>query len=290
MYNPFAEKIDKAEDDLDLIQSALEGSRKDLEKLILRHQAWIYNIAFKMVMDHDNAAEITQEILIKMITGLSLYNPQKAQFRTWLYRIVVNHILTMRKQKFETRIEHFDTYVALIEALPDDRDFAHPDRKMLAEELKTGCTMGMLMCLNRKERIVFLLGAVFGVTDAVGAELLDVKKDNFRKMLSRSRNKIYSYMNGVCGQVNPDNPCRCENKVKTFLHLKMITPGKPRFHRPEFRRVQDVLMKGCDEFEQSYYLPFLDLFRKQPFYDSPDVTQWLKDTMQNDKFRQLLNI
>jgi DNA-directed RNA polymerase specialized sigma24 family protein len=55
MYNPFIEKIDRDEDDLELIKASLEGNQEALEKLILRHQAWIYNIAFKMVMDHDDA-------------------------------------------------------------------------------------------------------------------------------------------------------------------------------------------------------------------------------------------
>ena len=290
MYNPFTEKIAQDENDLELIKDSLAGNQEALEKLILRHQAWIYNIAFKMVMDHDDAGDITQEILIKMITSLSSYNPQKGLFRTWLYRIVVNHIISMKKQKFEMRIQDFDTYVSLIEALPDDRDFSHPDREILAEELKTGCVMGMLMCLNRTERIVFLLGVVFGVADSVGAELLEVNKANFRKMLSRSRQKIYSHMNGVCGQVNNNNPCRCENKIKTFLELGMIDPRKPRFHRPELQRVKDVMKERLDEFDQSYYVPFMELFRKQPFYDAPDMTRWLRNMLQNDEFKHLLNI
>jgi len=290
MFNPFLEKINENESDHDLIDSAVHGSQEDLEKLILRHQAWIYNIAVRMVMDRDDAIDITQEILIKMITRLASYDPQKGMFRTWLYRIVANHVLDMKKQKFEMRIHDFDTYISLIEKLPDHREFSHPDSKILTEELKTGCMLGMLMCLNRNERLAFLVGAVFAVTDAVGAELLQVSKASFRKLLSRSRQKVHSYMNGVCGHVNKSNPCRCENKLKTFLDLGMIQPGETRFCQPGCPTVKDVVIERLNVFDKSYYSPFLELFVQQPFYDPPDMTAWLRDTIKKDEFRQLFNI
>ena len=290
MYNPFIEKQDDDGDDCGLVSEACHGSQEALEKLILRHQAWIFNIAVKMVMDPDDAGDITQEILIKMITGLSSYDPQKGLFRTWLYRIAANHVLDMKKRKFEVRIHDFDTYVSLIEKLPDHRDFSHPDKKMLTEELKTGCMMGMLMCLNRKERLAFILGAVFAVTDVVGADLMEVTRAGFRQLLSRGRRKVHAYMNGVCGQVNKNNPCRCEHKLKTFLDLGMLSPGKSRFCRPGGRQVKDVVAERLEAFDRSYFSPFLERFREQPFYDPPDITLWLRNAMNGEEFRQIFNI
>lgn len=53
-----------------------------------------------MIMDHEDTRNITQEILIEITTKLSTYLPEKAAFRTWLYRIVVNHVLNMKKKNF----------------------------------------------------------------------------------------------------------------------------------------------------------------------------------------------
>jgi RNA polymerase sigma factor (sigma-70 family) len=290
MNNPFIEKIEQIEDDLPLIRASLEGNQGALERLILRHQAWIYNIAFKMVMDHDDASDITQEILIKIITSLSSYDHQKGLFRTWVYRIVVNHILTMKQKKFERRIHDFDRYVSLIEKLPDHRSFSHPDSGVLVEELKIGCMMGMLMCLNRTARLVFLLGAVFDVSDTVGAEILDISPGNFRKILSRSRHRVYSYMNGICGHVNRSNPCWCAHKVKNFLDLGMMDPAKLRYNRPECRRVKEIISERLDDFTGSFYGPFLSLYREQPFYEPPDMTQWFRALIQNDDFRRIFDI
>lgn len=97
MLNPLSQNTGNDNPDAILIQHALDGNRKSLEQLVADHQPWIYNIAFKMIMDHDDAADITQEILIKIITNLASYNPDRGNFRTWAYRIVVNHVLNMKK-------------------------------------------------------------------------------------------------------------------------------------------------------------------------------------------------
>ncbi len=45
---------------------------------------------------------------------------------------------------------------------------------LVLQEAKIGCTSGMLLCLDREQRFVYLLGEIFGVTDRLGAELLDL--------------------------------------------------------------------------------------------------------------------
>jgi len=49
MFNPFAEAADRSLADAELVEQAKNGERAALEKLVLRHQAWIYNIAVRMV-------------------------------------------------------------------------------------------------------------------------------------------------------------------------------------------------------------------------------------------------
>ena len=83
-------------DDTVLIGQALKGDKKALENLIKKHQNWIYNVALGMVSDNTEAADITQEVLIKVITKLSTFK-RKSSFRTWLYRIVKNHFLNMKR-------------------------------------------------------------------------------------------------------------------------------------------------------------------------------------------------
>jgi RNA polymerase sigma factor (sigma-70 family) len=272
------------------VEAARGGDKAALEQLIVAHQAWIYNLAFRMVMDHDDAGDITQEILIRIITHLAMYDPEKGAFRTWVYRIVVNYVLNMKKRKFEVRIHDFDAYVAAIENFPDQPDFAHPEAALLAEEVKTGCMLGMLLCLKRPERVVFLLGGVFGVPDAVGAEIMDVSRENFRQMLSRARKKVRQYMHGQCGVVDPANRCRCAHKVKSFMDLGMLDPRRPRYRQPARPAVKAMIGRRLGAFQEKYYGPFLDHFRDQPFYEGPDLTVWLRGLLESDKFREIFDL
>lgn len=287
MPNLPVQELEMRNEDTLLVEAALGGDASALEDIVLRHQGWIYNIAFKMIMDHEEARDITQEILIKFITYLASYQSEKGAFRTWLYRIVVNHVLNMKKKKFETRIQDFDAYVSVIETLPDNRPDSHPDAALLAEELKTGCMMGMLLCLKRSDRMVFLLGAVFGLKDEEGAELMEISRENFRQKLSRSRKKVFHYMNAVCGHVSPDNPCRCARKVKALAGMGMLDARNLRFYRPAGKKMRDMIDQRRVRFETTFYKAFIDHFRDQPFYEAPDMVQWLRDMMNQEDFKDI---
>lgn len=109
--NPLADVPSGDADDQDLVRHAQQGSREALELLIGRHQAWIYNIVLRMVYNPYDAEDATQEILIKLLTTLSAFEG-RSRFRTWLYRIVVNHVLNMTRTRSEAWDWTFEKYGA----------------------------------------------------------------------------------------------------------------------------------------------------------------------------------
>src|SRR6266404_285100 len=109
MVNPFTEVVEDDVDDVDLVEQARNGSRAALEKLILRHQAWIYNIAVRMVFQPHDAEEVTQEVLVRVFTRLGTFKGE-CKFRTWLYRITANHVLNMQRRSAETGVTTFADY------------------------------------------------------------------------------------------------------------------------------------------------------------------------------------
>lgn len=66
--DPEGEEGDRA-----LVTRAQAGDRRALEELAARHQAWIYNIAIRMLGHPQDAEDATQEILIKALTRLSSF-------------------------------------------------------------------------------------------------------------------------------------------------------------------------------------------------------------------------
>src|SRR4029079_10362329 len=212
MFNPFTEISEGDLVDSDLVQQATSGDRAALEELALRHQAWIYNIAVRMVFHPEDAEEVTQEVLVKVITKLSTFKGE-SKFRTWLYRIASNHVLNMKRRSSETQVTTFADYGAAISRTPDldlpDQKSDSVELPVLVEEAKNGCTMGMLLCLDRKQRLIFTLGEILGISDSVGGEGLEMSAENFRQRLSRARRDLHNFMNDQCGLVNTNNPCRC---------------------------------------------------------------------------------
>lgn len=234
MQNPFIELVDESTDQV-LIEQATHGSREALEKLILRHQAWIYNIAVRMVFHTQDAEEVTQEVLVKVITRLSTFKGD-SQFRTWLYRIVANHVLNMKRRRGESDAQTFPGYADAINKTPD-LDLPDPksmpvDVPLLVEEAKISCTTGMLLCLDRNQRLIFTLGEIFGVSDTVGSEILEISADNFRQSLSRARRDLHQFMRGQCGLVNANNSCRCAKKTRGFIEAGHVDPHHLQFVPP----------------------------------------------------------
>src|SRR6516162_4709613 len=125
MFNPFSEVAESGSVDAELVERAKNGDRAALETLVLRHQAWIYNIAVRMVFRPHDAEEVTQEVLVKVITRLGTFKGESS-FRTWLYRIAANHVLNMKRRGAESRVTTFADYGAAIDRTPD---LEFPDSK-----------------------------------------------------------------------------------------------------------------------------------------------------------------
>ncbi len=117
MKNPLSSKYSEA-DNVILVKESLNGDRKALDQLVKLHQPIIYNVAWKMAHDPNDAMDLTQEVLIKVITKLSQFN-FKSSFRTWLYRIVVNEFLQGKRRKSELRFTSFKDYGAELDMVPN---------------------------------------------------------------------------------------------------------------------------------------------------------------------------
>jgi RNA polymerase sigma factor (sigma-70 family) len=280
-----------ADADRDLVERAQRGSRDALEQLVTRHQRWIYNIVLRMIYLPQDAEDITQEILIKLITKLSAFKGD-SRFRTWLYRIVVNHVLNMKRARGETVEWTFEKYGSGLNSAPDE-ELPDPrsvpvDLQLIVDEAMIGCTSGMLLCLSREQRIVYILGEIFGVTDGVGAELLEISRDSFRQRLSRARRDLHHFMHGQCGLVNAANPCRCEKKTQAFIKAGYIDTHKLLFASDHLTRVRDVAPKVHDDIE-ALDAAYAEIHRGHPFLEGRDFVALVRDLVDRPDFKKTLD-
>jgi len=289
MYNPFIVNSSDDVTDMDLIQQTLNGNREAITELVARHQAWIYNVALRMVLVPEDAEDITQEILIKMITKLSTYDSTKASFRTWLNRIVVNHVINMKKSGYEQGISTFEKYYSFVDTIPDKHIEPTPETKLIIDDLAIGCVMGALLCLDRQQRLAFILGVIFDISSEQGSEIMDVSRDAFRKNLSRARKKLSNFMTNKCGLVNKQAPCKCRNKVSEFIKQGWSRADNIKYFKENTTKVNDLITDKMDRFGDTYS-DFIDLYRSHPFYDPPQLTEWLKETLDQPEFKDIFDL
>ncbi|WP_254509261.1 RNA polymerase sigma factor [Anatilimnocola floriformis] len=292
MFNPFTEITDGS-DDADLVKKAKDGGRDALEALILRHQAWIYNIAVRMVFLPQDAEEVTQEVLIKAITRLSTFQGD-SQFRTWLYRITTNHVLNMKRRGAEAQPQTFASYAAAINSTPD-LDLPDPksmpvDVPLLVEEAKISCTTGMLLCLDRKQRLIFTLGEILGVSDTIGSEILEMTADNFRQSLARARRDLYQFMNSQCGLVNANNPCRCSKKTNGFINAGHVDPNHLLFVPLRVQRVKEAAADTVRKIDSIVDGDYAAIYRDHPFLQPSDQVQSLRRILDRPDVRTALHL
>jgi RNA polymerase sigma factor (sigma-70 family) len=291
MFNPFAETTGANPPDEELVQQATAGDRDALERLIRRHQGWVYNVAVRMVWRTDRAEDATQEILIKIVTHLGSFEG-KSQFRTWAYRIAVNHLLNVQKSDMERQGVTFTDLGREMDSLPDlelpDPKSVPVELPLLVEEAKVGCTTAMLMCLDRRQRLAFILGEVFGASDRIGAEVMEVSPDNFRQLLARARRDLYSFMNGTCGLVNPSNPCRCAKKAQAFIDKGYLDPALLQFTAERVRHVRKVAPSRLEEMEALADRQHAEVFRDHAFLPVKDQVAVLRRLLDDPQGRRVV--
>jgi RNA polymerase sigma factor (sigma-70 family) len=293
MSHPFSNVPNDEINDTDLVVRANAGDRSALESLILRHQAWIYNIAVRMVFNTHDAEEVTQEVLVKVITKLSTFKGESA-FRTWLYRIVANHVLNMKQRAAESRSLTFSQLGTAIDRTPEldlpDPSTVPVDVPMIVEETKIACTTGMLLCLDRRQRLIFTLGEMLGVSDSIGSEVMEITADNFRQSLARARRDLHEFMNNQCGLVNTANPCRCAKKTRGFIEQGQVDPTRLEFVSLHLRRIREVAPAAVREIENTVEAQHAAIYRDHPFLEPADQIGWLRSMLDSDHIRRALNL
>ncbi len=80
------------------IAESQRGSAQAFNRLVLRWEKLIYNLAFRMLKDREEAAEATQEIFLQAFRSIGRFR-RDARFSTWIYRIAINYCSTHLKQR-----------------------------------------------------------------------------------------------------------------------------------------------------------------------------------------------
>jgi len=132
-------KLNIASSDEELISSFLNGDKTAFNFIVRKYQKKVYLITRKMVLDHDDADDITQEVFLKIYRSLGDFRGD-SKFFTYIYKIAVNYSLNHlnRNKKILSRKSDIDNaFISSDDKIADELMISKDRTKLIEEAIDT---------------------------------------------------------------------------------------------------------------------------------------------------------
>ena len=166
--------------DMTLVARARRGDPSALDELVQRHQGRIYNLAYRMLRQSEDAEDVTQEAFLKAFQALSRLKDDAA-FRSWLSRIAANLCL----MRLRSRPRRTEPLADARERSGDDRQSEHWSSGDIATSVRDAIAQ-----LPAKYRIAVVAFYMEGRSYKEAARLTGVPVLTFKTRLYRARRML----------------------------------------------------------------------------------------------------
>jgi len=173
-----------------LVKKSQKGDYPSFAELVKRYEKKIYNLAYRIMGNREDASDVLQETFLQVFKKLAGFKG-KAKFSTWLYRITVNMCLMRKRKRKKREIVSLD--VPILTKKEDE----------IKRELRDDWSESPLATLENKEvkktlseaidslpeeyRTVFLLRGLNGMSNEEVAEVLKISLPAVKSRLHRAR-------------------------------------------------------------------------------------------------------
>jgi hypothetical protein len=147
----------------------------------------------------------------------------------------------------------------------------------------------MLLCLDREQRMIYILGEMFDIDHNLGSEILAISTGNFRIRLMRARQDLYNWMNRRCGLVNKSNPCRCAKKTRGFIEAGFVNPDNLMFNTNYTNKIYEVSANNALPITNTIEDLNKDVFRQHPLQEPVTPGKIVEEIFNNDFIKLILN-
>ena len=177
-----------------LVQKIKQGSQTALSELIQKYRKQVAALAYNMVGDYDEAADITQIVFVKMSGNIWRYDENK-KFYTWLYRITVNASIDYMRKHKRHRHEPLESYHHI-----ELNGRSGPEYNYQLTRLG-GYIDQATGILNDKQKQAFLLRDVEGCKIDDVANQMGIPEATVRWYLHRARARVRHELSKHCPQL-----------------------------------------------------------------------------------------
>lgn len=174
-----------------LIKKAQKGDSDAFEILIEKYFKSIYNIAYRMANNQDDASDMTQEIMIKLFKNLGSFKGN-SKFSTWVYRVASNTCLDelkkLNRHNHTSLNAEYDTGDGEVVFEAEDTS-PTPDKVAEQRELKQ-IVASAIAKLNPDHRAVVVLRDIRGLSYEEIARVLNCSEGTVKSRLNRARTSL----------------------------------------------------------------------------------------------------
>ncbi|MFW5713789.1 MAG: RNA polymerase sigma factor [Brevefilum sp.] len=184
-------------DEQALIKEALEGDLNAFNTLVLHYQNMVYNVAYRVMGEHDAASDATQEAFISAYKKLDQY--RGGSFKSWLLRIVTNACYDELRRKQRQPVTPLNPEMDDGETLESpfwiEDDSPDPEEQTEETELQEAI-QHCINDLDDKFRTVLVLVDVEGLDYESAAEVVDSPLGTIKSRLARARERVQECLQG----------------------------------------------------------------------------------------------
>jgi RNA polymerase sigma-70 factor, ECF subfamily len=164
--------------DAGLVARCLGGEVDAFEPLVERHQRVLFNVAWRLLGDREEARDVVQGAFVKAWEKLATFDPRH-RFFSWIYRIVVNESLNARSRR------------PAVQPLSES-DLPAPGgpEEALSSRERTDCLQRALLRLTGADREVIILRHFAELTYAEIGETLGLAEKTVKSRLHEARQRL----------------------------------------------------------------------------------------------------
>jgi RNA polymerase sigma-70 factor (ECF subfamily) len=190
--DPYRTRWAREDEDVRLMLDFQRGRSDAFAELVRRNQAKVYAVAYRLVRDHGQAEDLTQEAFLRVFRTAKRYKPM-AKFSTWLYRIAANVALNALRSRRKLRMGTLETpdgddETSFHRDVPDTR-LPVPQARLDAGELEERIAAAIDQ-LPESQRIAIALNRFEDLSYQDIAKVLGCSSMAVKSLLSRARTNL----------------------------------------------------------------------------------------------------
>lgn len=186
-------------DDFALIERTLKGESSAFDKLVLKYQERIFNIAYRMLGSYEEAKDATQDAFVNAFRSLADFR-KESSFYTYLCQIAIN----VCRNRFK-RLNKDSKLISIDDPLSGDEgelkieipDDTNSPRDALAKKDKEVMIQQAINSLDEEHREVVVMRDIEGASYEEIAGVLNINIGTIKSRLHRARHELKDKLKGL---------------------------------------------------------------------------------------------